>query len=165
MKKEDILNLLPELTDSEVEGILKLHDESVTALKEELEKSNPDDVALNEAYEKGMTDAEEKFLRAEFEKLLEAELENAGSKSAKALKTFLDLEKITLEDGKITGLCEQLDKLRQEYGFLFEEDENKPKFTAEASAGKTEVDFSKLSYNDRLKLYRENPELYKTFVK
>ncbi len=165
MKKEDILNLLPELTDAEVEGILKLHDESVTALKEELEKGNPDDAALNEAYEKGVKDAEEKFQKVEFEKLLETELENAGSKSTAAVKTFLDLEKITLEDGKLTGLSEQLEMLRQEYGFLFEEDENKPKFTAEASSGKTEVDFSKLGYKDRLKLYRENPELYKAFVK
>ena len=145
MKKEDILNLLPELTDSEVEGILKLHNASVTALKEELEKSNTDDEALNDAYEKGLKDAEEKFLKAELEKLLETELENAGSKSAAALKTFLDLEKIRLEDGKITGLSEQLEMLRQEYGFLFKEDENKPKFTAEASQGKPGLWLQKLT--------------------
>lgn len=168
MKKEEILKLIPQLAEEDAEKILKLYDESVAALKEELEtvkSSSIDDLALDEAYEKGVKDAEEKFAQAEYEKLLSAELENSGAKSATALKALLDLEKIGLLDGKLTGFSEQIENLKNEYGFLFEEDENKPKFTAEGQAADAEIDFSKLSYKDRLKLYKENPELYKTFVR
>ena len=167
MKKEELLTLIPQLADEETEEILRLHNESVAALKEELEElksSSLDDAALKEAYEKGAKDAEEKFLQAEYEKLLSAELEKTGTKSADALKALLDLEKIGFEDGKLTGFEEQVETLKKEYGFLFEEDEEKPKFTKEGMTRGAEVDFSKLSYKDRLKLYKENPELYKTFL-
>lgn len=167
MKKEKLLSLLPNLTEEDAEKILEVYEESVEALKEEIETlkdSSLDEAALLAEYERGAKDAEEKFLQAEYEKLLSQGLETAGAKSANALRALLDLEKIEIEDGKLIGFLEQVENLKKEYGFLFE-DENKPKFTKENVTSGAELDFSKLSYKERLKLYKENPELYKTFSK
>ncbi len=168
MKKEDILSILPDISDEQAEEILKLYSESVSKLSKELEaakNSSVSEEALSEAYERGINDAKQEFSAAEFERLLAEGVENAGSKSTAALRALLDMEKIKLKDGKLEGFIEQLEALKNECGFLFEEESGKPKFTSESYKGNENVDFSKLSYKERLKLYKENPELYKTFVR
>lgn len=160
MKKEDILTILPELSDEAAEKILKLHNDDLEANKE----SAASEEMLKEAYEKGVNDAKQEFSASELERLLDEGIQNAGSKSATALKALLDMEKISLKDGKLAGFDEQLTALKNECGFLFEK-EDKPKFTSESYKSEEEIDFSKLSYKERLKLYKENPELYKAFIR
>lgn len=54
---------------------------------------------------------------------IELALTKARAKSGIAAKAMLDLEKIKLEDGKLTGLDEQLEALKKDNGWLFEEDD------------------------------------------
>ncbi len=119
--------------------------------------------AVQEAYEKGVADTEEKFRALEFERRVEEELKSSKPKNLKALAALIDFDGITLSDGEITGLSEQLEKLRAECGFLFE-DEKKPKFT-DSSVSDAKTDISSLGYKERLRLYKEMPELYKQLVK
>lgn len=160
MKKEDILTILPEISDDAAEKIMKLHNDELEANKENAASEE----MLNEAYQRGVNDAKQEFSAAELERLLDEGIQNAGSKSATALRALLDMEKISLEDGKLAGFDEQLAALKNECGFLFEK-ENKPRFTTESYKSEEGIDFSKLSYKERLKLYKENPELYKAFIR
>ena len=161
MKKEDILALFPQMPDEDAEKILGLYAESVAELEAGADASEK---ALEEAYARGVKETEDKFFASERERLLAQALDNAGSKSVEALKALLKLEEITLEDGVLKGLDEQLLKLRTECSFLFEEDENKPRFTAESQKNGDAFDISKLGYRERLKLFKDDPELYKELV-
>lgn len=119
--------------------------------------------AVQEAYEKGVADTEEKFRALEFKRRVAEELKSAKPKNLKALEALIDFDSITLSDGEIKGLSEQLEKLRAECGFLFE-DEKKPKFT-DSPANDAKTDISSLGYKERLRLYKEMPEIYKQLVK
>ena len=162
MKKEQIMELVPELSDEQAEAIIKLWEESLLAQKQDGEALEQE---LADAYARGVADSEKKFADAEFERLLVSELKNAGAKNDKAIRALLDMEKISLKDGVITGLLEQLDVLKAECDYLFNEDETKPRFTSGISGSSDKIDFSKLSYKERLKLYKESPELYKSMAR
>lgn len=162
MKKEQIMELAPELSDEQAEAIIKLWEENIVMLKAEGGASEQD---LADAYARGVADSEKKFLEAEFERLLASELESAGAKNDKAIRALLDMEKISVKDGVITGLLEQLDVLKAECDYLFNEDETKPRFTSGVSGKSDKLDISKLSYKERLKLYKESPELYKSLAR
>lgn len=79
--------------------------------------------------EKAEQDAKAKMDALRFDYALERELGKAGARNAKAVRALLDTEKLKLEDGgpnkaeEITGLKEQLDKVKGENGFLFEDAE------------------------------------------
>ena len=142
MKREELKNLIPYITE------------------EQLTKLEKDEKAV---YEKGKADAENAYRKKEFERELNQALIKAAAKNVKALKALLDISKITFENGELCGLSEQIDKLKKENGFLFEEGGNKPEFTAPNSGTQkmTAKEFENLSYKKRLKLFMENPELYK----
>ncbi len=169
MKKEDIMELIPEISEEAAEEILRLHEQEVSPLSAEIERltelSESEESIRQEAYEQGMAEAEQKFAQTELTRMLEAELEVANPKSTAALRALLDLEKISMEDGKLCGFSEQLEEIKKECPFLFEDDKNKPRFTSGYAAGEGGVDITRLSYKERLKLYREMPELYHQLVK
>lgn len=82
---------------------------------------------------------------------------------------LIDKTKLILgEDGKVTGLEEQLKVLQESKTFLFKQDEQqppqlggvKPTNTGGAPKGITKEQFSKMSYADRVGLYNTQPELY-----
>lgn len=164
MKKEELKNLVPHLSDEEMEKILALYEEKIA--QQRVSESEVQAEEIREAaYRDAMREAEEKFAKQELERMIGAELEKANSRSPEVLKALINTDSITLEDGKLSGLSEQLEKLRNEYGFIFFEDEEKPRFTKELIQGAADMDLSKLSYKDRLKLYSEMPELYSRLVK
>ena len=51
------------------------------------------------------------------------------AKSAKAVKAFLDMEGLKLNGEEIVGLKEQLEKIKAENGYLFEDETPPPQFT------------------------------------
>lgn len=164
MKKEELKRLVPHLSDEETEGILALYEEKIAQQRVPEEADRTEEIR-EAAYRDAMREVEEKFARLELERMIDAELERANSRSPKILKALIDADGITMEDGKLLGLSEQLERLRNEYGFIFAEDEERPKFTKELVRAGADMDLSKLSYKDRLKLYREMPELYSRLAK
>ena len=106
---------------------------------EELKGKAGDAAAIQKAAEEWKSKAEkaEQDAKAKVDALrldfaLERELGKAGARSARAVRAFLDMGKLKLEDGgtngpdTIAGLKEQLEKVRGENGFLFEDGEEKP---------------------------------------
>ena len=142
MKKKDIEKIFPSITDEQLKELERLEAES---------------------YEKGKKTVEELYKKADFDRILKDELALSGAKNEKAVKALLELEKIELADGKLEGLSEQLKELKKNCAYLFNSDDKKPQFTAQnkGSMELTKKSFETLGYKKRLKLFLENPALYK----
>ncbi len=65
-------------------------------------------------------DYEDKLNAVKFSSALDLEIQKSGAKSEKALKALLDMDKIGFEDGSLTGFAEQLEKVKNENGYLFD---------------------------------------------
>lgn len=142
MKKEDIEKLFPKITEEQFKELEKLE---------------------AEAFERGKNEALESYKKAEAERLLDEAITASGAKNKKAVKALLELDKITLQEDGLKGLSEQLAELKKNSDYLFLSDEKKPKFTAQNKGAKelTKRGFELMGYKKRLKLFLENPALYK----
>lgn len=142
MKKKDMEKLFPNITDEQLK---------------ELEKLEAD------AFERGKKESAETYKKAEAERLLDEAIVSSGAKNKKAVKALLELDKIKLQDGTFAGLSEQIAELKKNCEYLFETEVKKPKFTAQSKGVKelTRKGFEAMGYKKRLKLFLENPALYK----
>lgn len=93
----------------------------------ELEKSVGDNKELKEQIEKLQKDnkeASDKYFRdlhdLQLNNAVELAITGAKGKNGKAIKALLNLEKAEIKDGKVIGLEEQLTKLKESDGYLFE---------------------------------------------
>ncbi|MBQ7985935.1 MAG: phage scaffolding protein [Clostridia bacterium] len=161
MKKEEIMELIPELSEEDAEALSALWEEELLKEKESFDAEKIREEARCEAYEQ----ARNEYLEKQRDMALEDALEKANSKSTKTLKALINMEELGFEDGQITGLSQQIEKLREECGFLFFDEEEKPKFTNGSASFENKLDLSGLSYKERLKLYSEMPEVYQRLVK
>ena len=119
--------------------------------------------ALKAKYEK----EKESFLKdtenIKKEYALELALKEEKPRNTKALRALLDFDLITYEDGVLNGFSEQIEKIRKENAFLFEEGNVKPQFSRSVSGANAELskeDFKKLSYMEKLKLKKDAPKIY-----
>lgn len=141
MDKEQIKKLIPDITEEQLAGLETLISEAVA---KETEKSAGE------------------IKNAELERLLKA----AGAKNAETVKPLLDADKLVLTKEGLAGFEEEIARIKKEYGYLFDSDSKKPQFTAPSGrdAAVTPEEFSGMSYRKRLKLFAENPQLYKQLV-
>lgn len=125
----------------------------------DLQKANTDATATHES--------EMTQLKVDF--AVEKALTGANAKNIKAVKALLDLTDSKLDkDGNVKGLQEQIDKLTADEGtkFLFNVTQTKPQSTFKGfqpgASGDTkpgtEVDTSKMSYDDLCAYLAENPD-------
>ncbi len=86
-------------------------------------------------YEAAQLDAEKKISEMKFNAALEAALQNAKSKNPKAVKALLDTKTLVMgDDGTISGLKEQLEKIKAENDYLFESEAPEPKVVTGAQS-------------------------------
>ena len=134
MKTEELTAL--GLNDEQVKGVFKLHGTAITALQNELGATN------NTI--KGLRDAAKKFegvdvdkLRGDLEALqnkydadvgaarlrgaLDAALLTAKARDTRAVRPFIDMDRLSLDGDRLNGLDEQLAALKEEKAFLFDE--------------------------------------------
>ena len=142
MKKKDIEKLFPNITEEQLKELERLE---------------------AEAFKRGKNESDEAYKKAETERLLDEAIASSGAKNKKAVKALLELDKITLGDEGLKGLSEQITELKKSCGYLFESENKKPQFTAQQKGAKelTKKGFEGMSYKKRLKLFLENPALYK----
>lgn len=88
---------------------------------EELQKQILELKKLNETTK---SDYETRISNMEFDYSLNNALKGAKCKNVKALKALLDMEAINFKNGKLEGLDEQLETLKANEGYLFEEATN-----------------------------------------
>ncbi|MBR4173501.1 MAG: phage scaffolding protein, partial [Clostridia bacterium] len=111
--------------------------------------------------QRGKAESEESYKKAETARLLDEAIASSGAKNKKAVKALLELDKITLEKDGLKGLSEQIEGLKKSCDYLFESETKKPQFTAQSKGEITKRGFEGMSYKKRLKLFLENPTLYK----
>lgn len=162
MRKEDIIELIPGLTEEEAEAIIKLFNEQLEKEKESVRA----EFDVEKIKEEALLEAEAKMAEKEKENAISDTLDKANSKNKKALSALIDFDKVSFEEGKLVGLIEQIEALKKECDYLFvEEETDKPKFTNGLGSCENRIDISGLSYSERLKLYKEMPELYKKLIR
>lgn len=141
---------------------------------EDLKKSSGDNAELKKQIEtlqqqnadqKKAHDAE--MAQLKLDNAIDTALTAAGAKNVKAVKPFIDTTKIKLgEDGKLTGLDEQLKEVQKTEGYLFAEKQQKqqtfkgfqPGASGEVKPG-TEVDTSKMTYSELAAYMAANPDV------
>lgn len=141
---------------------------------EDLKKSSGDNAKLKKQIEtlQQQNAEQQKAHEAELKQLkldnaIDTALTAAGAKNVKAVKPFIDTTKIKLgEDGKLTGLDEQLKEVQKTEGYLFAEKQQKqqtfkgfqPGASGEVKPG-TEVDTSKMTYSELAAYMVANPDV------
>ena len=107
------------------------------------------------------------LFRSKLDNAIDTALTAAGAKNVKAVKPFIDTTKVKLgEDGKLTGLDEQLKEVQKTEGYLFAEKQQKqqtfkgfqPGASGEVKPG-TEVDTSKMTYSELAAYMAANPDV------
>ena len=137
---------------------------TLTKQLEEVKKNSGDNAELKKQIEE-MQNAnkakEKEYTDNLLDNAVEIALMSSGAKNSKAVKALLNLEKAVLgEDGKITGLEEQIKALKtaEDSSFLFAET---PKVKGANPAGNPgkggNVDFKNMTYSQIEKYLAENP--------
>ena len=157
MKKEEILELVPSIGEEDAQAISELWEEALLKEKESFD--------AEKIREEAFLEARREFENEKRESAVERALLGSKSKNIRALKALIDFDKVEYSKGELTGLSEQIDALKKECGYLFFDEEEKPMFTKGLTPFENKVDLSGLSYRERLKLYREMPEIYDRLVR
>lgn len=107
----------------------------------------------------------------EFNSHLDAAISKAKGKNTKAIRALLDIDSLRASRNLEQDIGSALDAMREENGWLFEDNGGAPYFVdpngngGSGTASKITKDaFSKMSYKDRLKIFHENQELYKKLM-
>lgn len=141
-----------------------------TTLIEELKKGSKGNEQLQQkitAYEQQVTTLQDKLKQTKIESAIKVALLSAKAKDVDYL-TFKLKEKgeLVLDDqGNIKGLDDMLAGLKTQFPTQFETDSQKKideKKLPEGDDSKkvSQEEFNKMGYQDRLKLFNDNPELY-----
>lgn len=134
MKRED-LRKIEGITDAQVDAIMKLHQTDAEAWK--TEKKTLEDSVTNltntvksfegvdvKALQKSVSDWETKYnqdiAKAQMEGLVNVALSKAGAKNEKMLRALIDMEKVSVKDGNLNGLDDQIAQIKKDNDFLFE---------------------------------------------
>ncbi|MBC6681424.1 phage scaffolding protein [Zhenpiania hominis] len=142
--------------DKQLSELKKLDAESLQAKVTELETAN--------AEAKKQADAAIAKLKMDY--AVETALSKANVMQNKAVIPFLDLDAVKLsEDGTLTGLSEQLEKLKtsEDTKFLFRQEEKPQVKGAQPGQARDGLpggapDFSKMTYEQVEAYYAENPQ-------
>ena len=130
--------------------------DALNKLVEQLQLSNKE---LEENHSKEMYDLQFNFA-------LEGALNSAKSKNNKALKALLDMNSIKYQEGKLEGLQEQIEALKNDASYLFDL-ETAPvntggigNFSRGNNSIITKEQFRSMSYIEKMNLYNENKDLF-----
>lgn len=150
MKKEELVEL--GLNDEQIAGVFKINGKDIEKFKEDLkvketeletakehlqtaneqieelgkvdvEKIQEKVNEYKDLYEKTKTEKETELQKIKFEHQLEKELTKSGVRNAKAVKALLNDEGLAYSEGKIAGLQEQLEAIKESDNYLFKQEE------------------------------------------
>lgn len=131
----------------------------------ELEKVDVEAIKTAE-YERGKTEGSKEIETFKKQSALEKALSKYKAKDTSILSKMLDMEKVKYNENFeiVEGLEDQINSIKESHDYLFDNDNPLPTFTGDIKQPeKTQITkevFNKMGYQDRLKLYNENKELY-----
>lgn len=132
----------------ELESVKAAASKSAAEL-EELKKKYADDTAALKADRDGL----------EKNYLIDSALTARQAKNLKAAKALLDLDKVSLKDGKLEGLEEQLEAVVKENGYMFGASESVPQFmkSTQNPSGLDGAEGKGLTYSQMMAIKAQNP--------
>ena len=151
---------------------LKDRDEQLDDLKDKAQ-GNEDLQQQIKDLQKANDDAEKEFqgklAQQKKESKLELALKDAGARNTKAVKANLNLDAVSLDGENLIGLDEQLNGLKESDAYLFGEEQPKglagrdpvPGDDSSKPKSVTKEQFNQMGYGERVKLYQEQPDLYR----
>jgi len=131
----------------------------------ELEKVDVEAIKSAE-YERGKTEGSKEIEVFKKQNALDKALSKYKAKDTGILSKMLDMEKVKYNDKFeiVEGLEDQINSIKESHDYLFDNDKPLPTFSGDIKQPeKTQITkevFNKMGYQDRLKLYNENKELY-----
>ncbi len=131
----------------------------------ELEKVDVEAIKTAE-YERGKTEGSKEIEDFKKQNALDKALFKYKAKDTGILSKMLDMEKVKYNDKFeiVEGLEDQVNSIKESHDYLFDNDKPLPTFSGDIKQpGNTQITkevFNKMGYQDRLKLYNENKELY-----
>lgn len=131
----------------------------------ELEKVDVEAIKSAE-YERGKTEGSKEIEVFKKQNALDKALSKYKAKDTGILSKMLDMEKVKYNDKFeiVEGLEDQINSIKESHDYLFDNDKPLPTFSGDIKQPKktqiTKEVFNKMGYQDRLKLYNENKELY-----
>lgn len=166
-----VVNQTKEDLQSKETKIENLEEQLTTANKEieDFKELNIDEIKqraedYKTKFEEAQIEADAKLEEVKFRHTLENTLKESKARNTKAVEALLDIEGLKFNDGKIIGLDDQLEAIKEENDYLFdaeEEAEVKPGFTRPNGKGKANGNnnpFSKEAFNltEQGRLIRED---------
>lgn len=131
----------------------------------ELEKVDVEAIKTAE-YERGKTEGSKEIEVFKKQNALDKALSKYKAKDTSILSKMLDMENVKYNDKFeiVEGLEDQINSIKESHDYLFNSDNPLPTFSGDikqpGGAQITKEVFNKMGYQDRLKLYNENKELY-----
>lgn len=195
MKREKVKEILPDITPEQLDklmdmsgseiselkttistlkddikvkdGVISAKNNKITELSEKVDSRSDEDIEKikKSEYERGKKEMGAELEKLKFSNALDGELSKSGAKNVKALKALLNMDGIKYENDTLTGLSEQLETIKKENAYMFDDEKNQsnPHFTTDTSQSGsiTKEAFSKMSYPERLQVYKDDPAAYK----
>jgi hypothetical protein len=150
----------------ELKDEIKQRDTQIDQLQQSA-KGNEDLEKQLEDLKKTNDDWEQKYKQNQLNNAVKLAVAK-DAKDADDILHFINKDSLSLnEDGTVKGLDDALKGLRESKSYLFVEKEEpslkgrKPNDSKETPSGLTKEQFNQMGYQDRAKLYQEQPELYK----
>ena len=123
---------------------------------EELQKQIKELQSQNKAKEE---EYQTKFNQLKLDNALELALTKEGARNSTAVKSLLKLDLIKMDNDNLIGLSDQLAKIKETDGYLFEVQGQEPKQpTPQGSNGtdNSNVDINKMTYDELCNYYNNN---------
>lgn len=102
---------------------------------------------------------------------IQSALRDANAHDPDLVQKAIDTDAISFKDGKLIGIDEQLNELKENKSFLFKQEEpaglkgRQPHINNEPPKGVTRDDLNKMTYKERVQFKQENPDQYNQLIK
>lgn len=123
MKRETLVEL--GLTKEQMDVIFAEHGKSITEIRTRLEAAEKERDELQQSFNSQKEQFDSQSLEQQKEFAIGYMMKNADLHDKDLVLGLLDKEKISITDGEVTGLNEQLESIKESKPFLFKESEPK----------------------------------------
>lgn len=156
------LNAEKKRADTAVETLKGFEGKDFDAITRDRDKWKKDYEDTVAAHQKEQEDRE-------FNSVLEAAITDAKGKNAKAIMALMDLDKLRGSKNQEKDIKAALDAMRNESGYLFDDNGGNPQFTDPkgngGNTGGTKKKWSEMTLDERITLKKTNPKLYESMRK
>lgn len=112
------------LSKEQIDSVLSEYGKSVNDMKERLTTAEGERDQFKNQLETQQTELEQTYAEQQKDFAIQYAMKHTDVLDGGLVMGLLDRDKITLADGEISGLNEQLDTIKQERAFLFKPEEN-----------------------------------------